>query len=108
MITSTLGDEPTGSQFSFIPGLQLCERFYWEAVRPILDAEFPSLPHAAALLGSGSEVLGYDDAMSTDHHYGPRVLLFLHDEWRSSAQAIHHALATQLPYHFLGFFNELQ
>lgn len=104
MITSTFSDEPTSSQLSFIPGLQLCEHFYWQVVRPILDAEFPGLAHAAALLGSGSEVLGYDDAMSTDHHYGPRVLLFLHDdEQRSSAQAIHQALATHLPYHFLGF-----
>lgn len=25
----------------FIPGLELSELFYWEAVRPILDAYYP-------------------------------------------------------------------
>ncbi|QSB17159.1 DUF4037 domain-containing protein [Natronosporangium hydrolyticum] len=34
-------------------------------------------PHAAALLGEGSEVLGYDDKVSTDHDFGPRVQIFL-------------------------------
>ena len=60
----------------FQPGAKLCERFYWECVRPILDTAFPQLPHAAGLLDSGSEVLGFDDLTSTDHHWGPRVLLF--------------------------------
>ena len=59
----------------FIPGLELSRRFYWEVVRPLLDAEFTGLPHAAALIGSGSEVLGYDDAQSTDHHWRTPVAL---------------------------------
>ena len=60
-----------------ISGLELSRRFYWEAVRPLLDDYAPGLPHAAALIGPGSEVLGFDDLTSTDHHWGPRVLLFL-------------------------------
>jgi len=48
-------DEHRGRSTGFRPGLQLSERFYWEAVRPILDAHFPDLPHAAALLGTGSD-----------------------------------------------------
>lgn len=51
----------------FIPGLQLSEAFYREAVRPILDAAFPGLVYAAALIGNGSDVLGYDTPRSTDH-----------------------------------------
>ena len=35
---------------------------------------------AAALLGSGSEVLGFDTEMSVDHDWGPRVDLFLGDD----------------------------
>ncbi|MGC9467477.1 MAG: DUF4037 domain-containing protein [Anaerolineae bacterium] len=88
----------------FLPGLELCRRFYWEAVRPILDRRWPNLPHAAALIGDGSEVLGFDDEMSSDHHWGPRVLLFLKDEDRARlGESIHTAFAEQLPYEFLGY-----
>lgn len=54
-------------------GLDLSRRFYRQVVRPLLG----ELPHAAALLGHGSEVLGYDDDVSTDHDFGPRLQLFL-------------------------------
>jgi hypothetical protein len=48
----------------FISGLALSEAFYREAVRPLLAEHFPGLPHAAALVGWGSDVVGYDDAQS--------------------------------------------
>jgi hypothetical protein len=89
---------------TFIPGLELAEAFYQEAVQPILDAEFPDLAHAAALIGSGSEVLGLDDAMSTDHHWGPRAMLFLHDQdHRRHAVAIRRAMSEKLPVSFRGY-----
>jgi len=53
----------------FIPGLELSARFYREAVRPLLDARFPGLRHAAARLGRGSDVLGFDTEMSMDHDW---------------------------------------
>lgn len=85
----------------FIPGLTLCGDFYREAVRPLLDDAFPGLPHSAALIGSGSEVLGFDDAMSTDHHWGPRVQLFVSPEDHPRlAEPIREALAERLPYTF--------
>lgn len=61
----------------FVTGIQQSRQFYQELVRPILDSRFPGLPHSAALLGRGSEVLGFDDEMSTDHDWRPRVTLFL-------------------------------
>jgi Domain of unknown function (DUF4037) len=61
----------------FVPGRSLAAATYREVVRPILDRAFPGLLHSAALLGPGSDVLGYDTARSTDHDWGPRVLLFL-------------------------------
>jgi len=64
----------------FVPALDLSEAFYREAVRPVLDGSFPGLPHSAALLGTGSEVLGYDTARSTDHDWGARVLVFVEEE----------------------------
>lgn len=64
----------------FIPGLELSHRFYYEAVRPLLDEAAPGIPHSAARLGSGSEVLGFDTARSTDHEWGPRLQVLLRPE----------------------------
>ena len=74
---------------NFIPGLDLSELFYEEAVKPILDKHFPDLPHSAALLGLGSEVLGFDTPQSMDHDWGPRLMLFL-------SASDHAALQTEL------------
>lgn len=83
---------------TFMPGLRLSELFYREAVKPILDREFPHLVYAAALVGYGSEVLGYDTARSTDHAWGPRCWLFLPDADHALYQPqIDQALRTQLP-----------
>lgn len=82
-------------------GLELARRFYFEAVLPILERHFPELPHAAALLGSGSEVLGFDDEISTDHHWGPRVQLFLLD--LGPKVELDQALANELPVEFEGY-----
>ncbi|GAB2932916.1 DUF4037 domain-containing protein [Streptomyces mayteni] len=62
---------------AFLPGLQLSRLLYEEAVRPLLDEHLPGLPHAAARIGTGSEVLGFDTARSADHEWGPRLELFL-------------------------------
>jgi hypothetical protein len=88
---------------TFIPGLRLAGEFYAEAVRPLLDAAFPALRYAAALLGPGSEVLGFDTERSTDHAWAPRLLLFFkpHDSERH-AVAITTMLTERLPGTFRG------
>jgi len=87
----------------FIPGLELSHLFYWEVVRPLLDQHYPDLPHAAALIGSGSEVLGFDTEMSMDHHWFPNVQIFLReDEYELSGQ-IHEMLRWSLPPTFKEF-----
>src|SRR5690606_15704554 len=62
---------------AFVPGRTLNRRFYWSVVRPLLDQAYPHLAHSAALIGYGSDVLGVDTPMSTDHNWGPRFQLFL-------------------------------
>lgn len=95
-----LDDEPNG----FIPGLTLSRRFFEEEVRPILAARFPQLEYAAALIGPGSEVLGFDTAISTDHHWGPRVMLFLREQdILAQRDDIDERLSRELPYTFLGY-----
>jgi hypothetical protein len=58
-----------------VNGIDLARAFYRDDVAPRLAG----VRHAAALLGEGSEVLGFDDEVSTDHDFGPRVQVFLDD-----------------------------
>lgn len=88
----------------FIPGLELARLFYLEAVKPLLQANLPGLQYSAALLGSGSEILGFDTEMSADHHWGPRVMLFLKEEDQQRySQVIDEILRSGLPTKFLGY-----
>jgi hypothetical protein len=91
-----------------MPGLELAGDFYAGVVRALLAAEFPGLRYAAALLGPGSEVAGFDTQRSTDHDWGPRLQLLLPDEsgdgdTAGTAAAITATLARQLPDSFRGF-----
>jgi hypothetical protein len=72
---------------AFTSGIELSRAFYCEVVRPVLDAEFPRLEHAAAFLGTGSEVLGFDTERSRDHAWGPRLQLFV-DNAGSAAESL--------------------
>jgi hypothetical protein len=73
----------------FIPARELARLYYIEAVRPILEVDYPNLVHSAGLIGPGSEVLGFDTEMSTDHNWGVRVAIYL-------AEADHARLADEL------------
>ncbi|MER5943748.1 DUF4037 domain-containing protein [Streptomyces sp. NPDC001928] len=91
------------SEAEFVPGLELSRRFYTDAVRPLLEEAAPGVPHSAARIGSGSEVLGHDTPRSADHEWGPRLQVFLHrhDVPRHAAR-IRHMLSEHLPKTFLG------
>ncbi len=88
----------------FIKGLNLSELFYTEAVKPILANRFPDLAYSAALIGSGSEVLGFDTPQSMDHDWGPKLMLFLgqadHDTYHAE---IDQALRQELPGEIHGY-----
>src|SRR6478609_6426176 len=88
----------------FIGGLELSRSFYAEIVRPLLAAAFPDLIYSAALIGSGSEILGYDTSRSTDHEWGPRLLLFLREaDYAATGPPIKEVLRRQLPPTFRGY-----
>ncbi|RII12414.1 hypothetical protein DSC45_26475 [Streptomyces sp. YIM 130001] len=88
----------------FVPGLELSRLFYLEAVRPLVAAAAPGIPHCAARLGDGSEVLGHDTPRSADHEWGPRLQLFLSaadlEQYGARIDAL---LADQLPKRFRGY-----
>ena len=93
-----------GPYGNFIPGLQLSAAFYADAVAPLMRTHFPDVQYAAARIGPGSDVLGFDDARSTDHFWGPLLHLFLREEdYTHCAEQINQTLATELPLHVLGF-----
>ena len=93
----------------FVPGLELAGLYYREAVKPILHNHYPGLVHSAGLIGSGSEVLGFDDSMSTDHSWGPRLLLFLSEQDHARlADDLRQTLAQELPFSFLGYSTHFE
>jgi len=88
----------------FIKGLELSRFLYEEAVGPLMATHFAGLPYSAALLGSGSDVLGFDTPQSMDHDWGPRLLVFLgeadHARWRDE---IDKGLERYLPHDCHGY-----
>lgn len=80
----------------FVPGIELSRAFYAEAVAPLLAG----VPHSAALIGPGSEVLSFDTGRSADHDWGPRVLVFVPDGLVTAVEA---EVAAGLPARFRGF-----
>src|SRR5688572_18581306 len=94
---------------SFITGLQLSQLLYTEAVQPLLAAHFPDLPYSAGLLGAGSEVLGFDTLQSTDHDWGPRLLLFLADaDEQLYRDSIDQMLCQELPAEIHGYATSFE
>ena len=88
----------------FIPGLELNRMYYREAVAPILAAHFSRLKYSAALIGYGSDVLGYDSERSTDHEWGPRLLLFFDEQdHKALAAQMTEKLTRHLPTTFRGY-----
>lgn len=93
----------------FLPGLQLCERLYHDAVAPavapILERHFPRLHHGAGRLGTSSDVLGFDTARSMDHDGGPQVELYLADADYSDdlVAEIRRVMADELPFEIASY-----
>jgi hypothetical protein len=87
----------------FLPGLELSRRFYQESVRPLLERYVPDLSYAAARIGPGSEVVGFDTEMSMDHDLGPQLQIFLQEHDVPLVPQLDELFRTQLPNEFAGF-----
>jgi Domain of unknown function (DUF4037) len=80
----------------FVPGIELARSFYEDVVANLVgDAR-----HSAALIGAGSEVLGFDTARSTDHAWGPRLQVFVEP---AHVPAVRAAVGAGLPETFRGW-----
>lgn len=87
----------------FLPGLELNEHFYTEIVGPLMKEYDPSLCYSASLIGYGSDVLGYDNATSMDHNWGPRMQIFVGKADVGRIESIKAYLRAHLPGEFMGF-----
>ncbi|MEZ4536170.1 MAG: DUF4037 domain-containing protein [Cyanobacteriota/Melainabacteria group bacterium] len=88
----------------FIKGMKLSESFFKDAVEPVLDEVGGQLRYSAGLIGPGSEVLGFDNEISSDHHWGPRVMLFLEPgEVEQLGGTLKTVLSHKLPRSYKGY-----
>jgi len=81
---------------AFVPSLELARAFYHD----VLAKRIGQIPHAAALIGEGSEVLGFDTARSTDHAWGPRGQIFV---TAAVVEQVRELIDAQLPDTFRGW-----
>ncbi|MEV0260159.1 DUF4037 domain-containing protein [Streptomyces sp. NPDC050617] len=107
--TPSSSTQPATPAPGFVPGIELSRALYEEAVRPLLDVAYPELRYAAARIGGGSEVLGFDTPRSADHEWGPRLELFLApgDRARHGAD-IRRLLSERLPKRVRGWPTHFQ
>ncbi|MGC5167953.1 DUF4037 domain-containing protein [Luteimicrobium sp. DT211] len=75
-----------------LPGVELARAYYEDAVAPVLDAA--GVAHAAGRLGSGSDVLGFDDDTSRDHDWGLRLTVLVAGD---AVAEVDDLLETRLP-----------
>ena len=80
-----------------LSGADVARWFWADAVAPVLAGEFPRLRYAAGRLGSGSDVLGFDDAMSRDHDWGCRLTVLVDSADAAAVPLVREHLERSLP-----------
>lgn len=62
-----------------LKGLELCQKYYEAYGQKMIDEQFSEYRQymAVGLFGFGSDCLGYDDAISQDHDFGPGFCIWL-------------------------------
>ncbi len=81
-----------------VKGLELSRRYFETLVKPAFQREFPDVYPLLAfgLVGPGSECYGWDDDISRDHDWGPKVCIWVPDElfqtWGGALQKLYSSL----------------
>jgi hypothetical protein len=86
-----------------LTGADLARGLAVDVVAPVMAGSMPQLRYAAARLGSGSDVLGLDDATSRDHDWGGRLTLLVDSADRDMVPVIHRLLDERLPSRYRGY-----
>ncbi len=88
---------------TYLSGAGLSEAFHRDVVGPLVGRIMPGLRYAAARLGSGSDVLGFDDPTSRDHDWGCRLTVLVDEADRAAAAPLGVALESDLPQEYAGY-----
>ena len=88
--------EQEGGRGDVCAGARSGRTFHRDVLAGIAD----NIPHAAAALGEGSEILGFDTERSTDHGWGPRAQIFVRADAVESLRA---RIDARLPETFQGW-----
>jgi hypothetical protein len=84
-------------------GRELARQFHADVVGPLLARAVPGLQYAAGRLGSGSDVLGFDDGMSRDHDWGCRLTLLVDGPDHEAVPQVRGLLERELPQSYRGY-----
>ncbi|MBO4694257.1 MAG: DUF4037 domain-containing protein [Clostridia bacterium] len=92
-------------------GIEISKEYFYKYGLPMLEKDFPDLISklACGIIGSGSECLGFDDAVSADHDFDPGFCIFIPGEDvinRRTAFLLERAYA-KLPKEFSGVKRSL-
>ncbi len=84
--------------------IDISRRFCQQEILPLLRKRHGSLVDrlAVGVMGTGSDVLGLDDVISRDHHWGPRAAVLLLDADAEQVEAVRDTLAAGCPPAFEG------
>jgi hypothetical protein len=87
-------------------GAAISLEFIESTLLPVLQESLPDEYDrlAVAIVGTGSDVLGLDDEVSRDHHWGPRAnVLYLRQDAQRLKPKLNAAFAARLPEQFQGY-----
>jgi hypothetical protein len=85
----------------FIKGIELNRGYYFDIVKPLLDKYSSGIQYSAALIGYGSDVMGFDTTTSMDHNWGPRLQIFINDI--NEVNGLNEYFSDNLPYQYKNF-----
>ncbi|WP_327635866.1 DUF4037 domain-containing protein [Kribbella sp. NBC_00482] len=80
----------------FRQAAEVADGFHTEVIAPLVG----DVDYAAGLLGWGSDVLGYDTARSTDHGWGPRLVVLVDAD---EVERVRKAVDDGLPDEYAGY-----
>lgn len=85
-------------------GLDICERYFKAFAEPVLRKSFGDILEyiACGMWGEGSECLGFDDAASRDHDFGPAFVIAVSDSVSDEAFKRLEAMYNNLPKCYMG------